>query len=164
MGLDMYLFLRKNEYHSGGRWNTEEERKKAKYPKELAEFEKDIEDRNFPSVSTDIDYQVGYWRKANAIHNWFVENCAEGVDNCRDVYVSQEDAEELLNTCNKVLADHSLAKGELPTQKGFFFGSTDYDEWYYEDVEYTKHILEKVLDFLNSDKGKNYRIIYCASW
>lgn len=159
----MYLYLRKSEYHCGGSWRTEEERKKAKYPKELAEFEEEIEKVNFPSKYVNADYQVGYWRKANAIHNWIVENCAEGVDNCRDVEVSREQAKNLLNLCNKVLADHSLAESELPTVKGFFFGSQEYDEWYFEDIEYTKHILEKVLSFLCQERH-DYSIIYCASW
>lgn len=162
MGLDMYLYLRKSEYHCGGSWHNEEEQKKAKYPKELAEFEKEIKEVNFPSVSIDKDYQVGYWRKANAIHSWFVENCADGIDNCQDIYVSQNKAQALLDKCNEVLANRSLAEKELPTQEGFFFGSQDYDEWYYQEIEYTKHILEKVLEFVKNNN--DYRIIYCASW
>ena len=163
MGLDMYLYLRKEEYHCGGKWCPEEERKKAKYPKELAEFEKEIKEVNFPSKCVYNDYQVGYWRKANAIHNWLVENCADGVDDCREVYVSRDKAKELLDLCNKVLADHSLAESELPTTKGFFFGSQEYDEWYFEDIEYTKHIMEKVLSFLCEERY-DYSLIYCASW
>lgn len=164
MGLDMYLYLRKSEYRSGGHWSKEEERKLAKYPKELESFEKEIEERNFPSVSVDTDYQIGYWRKANAIHNWIVEHCADGVDNCRDVYVSKAKLKELLNACNEVLANREVAKNKLPTQAGFFFGSLDYDDWYFEDLEYTKDLLTKVLDFLNANEDKGYQIVYCASW
>ena len=29
-----------------------------------------------------ITYPVGYWRKANAIHNFFVQNVGEEIDNC----------------------------------------------------------------------------------
>lgn len=163
MGLDMYLFLRKSEYHSGGSWRLEEEQKKAKYPNDLKDFEEEIKERNYPSVAIDTDYQIGYWRKANAIHNWFVENCADGVDNCQDVYVSKDKAQSLLDLCNKVLADHSLAESELPTQAGFFFGDLNYDEWYFEDLRYTKSLLEKVLSFLDKNKT-GYKIIYCASW
>jgi len=164
MGLDMYLCLRKREYHSGGAWRPEAEKKLAKYPKELEAFEEEIKQVNFPSVSIDTDYQIGYWRKANAIHKWFVEHCADGVDNCQDIYVSVQKAKDLLNACNEVIADHSLAKSELPTQDGFFFGSTKYDEYYYEDIVYTKEILEKVIAFVESEEGQHYRIIYHASW
>ena len=157
----MYLYLRK--YESCCNWSPDYESKKVDfYPQELAEFGKEVDDRNFMSKET--KYQVGYWRKANAIHSWFVENCAEGVDNCRDIYVSKKMAQKLLDNCNEVLADKSLAKDQLPTQSGFFFGSQDYDDWYFEEIAYTKHILEKVLAFLETDKGKEYGIVYCASW
>lgn len=164
MGLDMYLYLRKRNYYCGGDWRSDEDKKKAKYPKELAKFEKEIKKHNFPSVYETKEYQVGYWRKANAIHGWFVDKCADGVDDCRDIYVSREQAKDLLTLCDKVLVDHSKASEELPTQRGFFFGSQEYDEWYFGDIEYTQDILEKVLAFLETKEGKDYDIVYCASW
>ncbi|WP_136661817.1 hypothetical protein [Nitratireductor sp. XY-223] len=45
----------------------------------------------------------------------------------------------------KVIADPTLAKELLPTAEGFFFGSTDYDKWYVEDLKLTKSILEEAL-------------------
>ena len=30
-----------------------------------------------------IDEEVGYWRKANAIHKWFVDNVQDGNDDCK---------------------------------------------------------------------------------
>jgi hypothetical protein len=33
-----------------------------------------------------------------------------------------------------------LAAELLPTTSGFFFGSTDYDEWYYTDIQRTVDI------------------------
>ena len=160
----MYLYFRKSEYHSASSWRPQEEREKAKYPKELESFEKEIDQRNFTSVSIDTDYQIGYWRKANAIHQWIVDNCAEGVDNCQVVYVSREKIKQLLSACNEVLADNSVAKDALPTQSGFFFGSLEYDEWYFDDVKYTKELLEKVLAFLEKDESHTYNVVYCASW
>ena len=32
--------------------------------------------------------EVGYWRKANAIHGWFIRECADGVDECQEIPVS----------------------------------------------------------------------------
>ena len=34
-----------------------------------------------------VSIQVGYWRKVNAIHNWFIENLTDGEDNCQPIYV-----------------------------------------------------------------------------
>ena len=84
-------------------------------------------------------------RKANQIHRWFVENCQDGVDDCRDAYVSGETLKELLDVCKQVEADHSLAESLLPAASGFFFGGTDYDEWYYNDITNTIKIIEEAL-------------------
>jgi len=46
----------------------------------------------------------------------------------------------------------------LPTTEGFFFGGTDYDQYYLEDLEVTKKILEGVL---RDQTGDFY---YQASW
>ena len=137
MGLDMYLSLRKNEYKSSIRNDVEN-----LYPEELSSFENAIKKRNFVSIQTKTDYQIGYWRKANAIHNWFVNKCANGVDDCRPIILQDEEIEGLLKVINKVLDDHSLAPQLLPTQNGFFFGDTNYDAWYFNELEYTKDILE----------------------
>jgi hypothetical protein len=50
--------------------------------------------------------------------------------------------------------------GLLPTADGFFFGSTDYDEYYWSEIEETAKGLEKVLK-LDTDKWDFY---YRASW
>lgn len=160
MGLDMYLYLQK--YETCSKWNgTENYEKKFKsfYPKELTEFKVDIDKRNF--LSKETKYQVGYWRKANAIHEWFVRNCGDDIDECQEIYIGHDDLENLLNTCELVLKDHSKAKELLPTQEGFFFGSQDYDEWYFQDIEYTRDLLKKILD---SGLAKTYDVIYQASW
>ena len=30
-----------------------------------------------------IKYDAGYWRKANAVHGWFVNHVQRGVDDCK---------------------------------------------------------------------------------
>jgi hypothetical protein len=60
--------------------------------------------------------------------------------------------------CKKVTADNSLAELLLPSASGFFFGGTNYDEWYFEDVKNTISILE---DALQSKGGEIY---YSSSW
>lgn len=108
-----------------------------------------------------IEESVGYWRKANAIHNWFVENVQDGIDNCNDYYVSTGQLQELLDLCKKVKKIAKVKDGEheedriienveeieelLPTCEGCFFGTTNYDGWYMQDIDYTIDLLKKLL-------------------
>ena len=45
------------------------------------------------------DTEIIYWRKANAIHKWFVENVQEGVDDCGEYEVTVEQLTELRDLC-----------------------------------------------------------------
>ena len=137
--------------------------------------------------------QVAYWRKANAIHDWFVNNVQDGEDDCEyHDEVTKEILEELLDTCEKVLnaselVDGKIKNGEryengqwipcmedgkyienpsvakllLPTTEGFFFGGTDYDEWYYNKVEYTA---DKIREILETTDFETQMIYYVSSW
>ena len=67
---------------------------------------------NFNRVSY-IEEEVCYWRKANQIHNWFVENVQNGEDNCRSYYVDIEQLEELLNLCKQVKEKAIIKKGKI---------------------------------------------------
>lgn len=108
-----------------------------------------------------IAERVMQWRKANAIHKWFVDNCQDGVDECQTVYVSEEKLQELLDLCKRVKKNHALAGELLPTQSGYFFGDTAYDEWYWEDINYTIKNLTSVL----KEKNKNFDgFYYHSSW
>lgn len=137
--------------------------------------------------------QVGYWRKANQIHNWFVENIQDGVDDCNyHREVREEDLRELLDICQRVLdscklvdgqicngytyedgkripmmedgkcvKDPSVAEELLPSTSGFFFGSTDYDEYYIDDIKNTIDIITKILETTDFDTQMIY---YISSW
>lgn len=112
-----------------------------------------------------ITEEVAYWRKANHIHQWFVDNAQGGVDDCGEYYVSKKQLHELLDLVELVLRTEKTgsditAETQLPTQEGFFFGSNDYSEWYYEDLRATKEILENLLDEACPD-GEYY---YSSSW
>ena len=142
---------------------------------------------------TTIREKVGYWRKANQIHNWFVDNIQNGVDDC-DYHreVTEEDLLDLLDICQRVLDSCELVEGEicngyryengiripnveigkyvkdssvaeelLPSTSGFFFGSTDYDEWYVEDIKNTIDIINTVLETTDFDTQMLY---YVSSW
>lgn len=108
-----------------------------------------------------VEFRVGYWRKANAIHAWFVKNIQDGVDECQESWVAPEQLVELVDTCKKVLEKPKLASELLPPQSGFFFGGTDIDEWYMQDLKNTIAMLEKALSDPALKKGNFY---YQASW
>lgn len=137
MGLDMYL--RKHVY-IGGKFEHRNARG-------VVEIDLDVPEEHFkfdPKDISEIVLEVGYWRKANQIHKWFVDNCQNGVDECQLTYVPFEKLQELKGLCERALAenDHSL----LPTQGGFFFGSTEIDDYYWDDLRDTIKIIEPLKD------------------
>lgn len=111
---------------------------------------------NLSKVSEIVE-DCGYWRKANHIHKWFVDNVQDGEDNCAEYYVSKEKLKDLLKLCKDSLENKDMAQQLLPTSSGFFFGSTDYDEYYYQDIEDTIKIIEPLIE---SDGD----IYYHSSW
>lgn len=133
MGLDMFLYG--IEYHS--EYDDEEDN-----------------DKSYYVMTEEI-----YWRKANQIHRWFVENVQNGDDNCAMYYVDRSDLIELKSICEKVLEDKELANELLPTGRGFFFGSVEYDEWYFDDLEYT---VEKIDELMKNENYDFYK--YQSSW
>ena len=74
-----------------------------------------------------------YFRKVNFIFKYY-EDRGKMYDQYY-AFTDADDIDDLIDKCEQVLADHSLAHSLLPTQSGFFFGSTDYDEWYFSDVQ-----------------------------
>ena len=119
------------------------------------------------------------WRKANHIHKWFVDNVQNGNDDCDNYPVSIEQLQKLLDVINEILGtntkekilnslkdgfDKEKAEELLPTQSGFFFGSTDYDEYYLEDLKRTQKVLKTFLEGLNEAKIKDLKITYWSSW
>ena len=89
--------------------------------------------------------EIGYFRKVNFLIPFFENQLGCEIENLRKVKIDKEDAEELLKRCSAVLDDHSRAKELLPTQEGFFFGSTDYDDYYFEDVESVRDYVKDTL-------------------
>lgn len=102
---------------------------------------------------------LAYWRKFNALHSWFVQNVQNGMDDCKGYRVSKDTLTTLVELLKQALADKDCSK--LPTQCGFFFGSTDYDEEYWAKINSSVLELENIL---NTFDFKNDKLIYTASW
>jgi|TARA_Y100000310_G_scaffold305677_1_gene346100 hypothetical protein len=156
MGLDMYL---SKKYHIKN-WDFLE--KKDRHTITLTKGGK-------PSLIpadkiTDVITEVMTWRKANAIHNWFVNNVQEGVDDCHEYYVPKEKLTELLSIVNEIIKNHSKAPELLPTSEGFFFGDTSYDDYYFSDLEETQKILSVALLSEKNEQNFGGDFYYQSSW
>lgn len=141
MGLDMYLSARKYFWH------------KMEQPK--------VPDLPEGRRVTYVEAEAVTWRKANAIHSWFVENIQNGEDDCKTYFVSKETLLKLVETCEAILKREADPEETLPTENGFFFGSTEYDEWYYDNLKKTvSEIRQAFLDFPEDQ----WEFQYQSSW
>jgi hypothetical protein len=152
MGLDMYLTAKKylSEYAAGDE-------------KEVAETIGALPYQMFKAGMRvkEISFEAMYWRKANAIHKWFVDKCQDGVDQCQETYVDLTRLRELVDTCKIVLADNEKAGDLLPPAAGFFFGSTEVDEYYLGDLQSTVETLERIL---GTEGVEQFDFYYQSSW
>lgn len=169
MGLDMYLKATK---HFSGEDYKKEERDVFEKIVGLAGIVPSEQSKNAA-----VSVTIGYWRKANAIHAWFVRNVQNGTDDCGTYEVSRKQLEKLRESCSLVLSsvecvNDKVAAGEmtssgvttkltktgeqitnpnmvaskiLPTQEGFFFGKTDYDSDYLQDLRDTIEIVNRAI-------------------
>jgi hypothetical protein len=159
MGLDMYL---EKDHFIGG--NYSHRKVSGVINLKIGEGDRAKTIKLKPEQIGSIIEPVAYWRKCNAIHNFFVNKVQGGRDECQRSYVPMEVLNELKDICKKILhsnAEHggykteALAEKLLPPTAGFFFGSTSIDKWFFEDLEYTLDVLNKLED------GGYY---YQASW
>ena len=187
MGLDMSLYLKKHQYVSRLFNDTD---KPMQYPDDIVKFFPELGaacEENNGHIITNTYYEVGYWRKANHIHGWIIKNVANDVDEGQEILLTEKDCEELLWNCKAVLRANQnkpeneatiIASSLLPRCPGFFFGSQEYDEWYYKEIEDTIKVLQNTLDVIEENRMQfemttdvdvlktipSYEIIYQASW
>lgn len=125
--------------------------------------------KNFTTIGLDIYFtkkkskEIGYFRKVNFLVRYF-EDLGLDTTNQVPLQINKEDVEILLHRCNQVLEDHSRASELLPTMSGFFFGSTEYNEYYFEDVkmvrDYIKNTLIPEFNNLGEDEEITFGIWY----
>jgi hypothetical protein len=155
----MYLYAEK--YISA--WSHQDEAVKAAFRKVVEATGLDMKDLpQSHGPSGYIKFDVAYWRKANAIHRWFVHNVQSGEDKCEEHEVSRSQLQELVELCKKVKAEPSTASTLLPTQSGFFFGGTGYDSDYIADLDNTIIQIEGIL--ANPKFNQDWSFMYRSSW
>lgn len=81
MGLDMYLHKKKKGVNI------------------------DYENESYESWK---ERRVGYWRKANQIHKWFVDNVQDGNDDCGNYVVSKEQLIDLYKIVTRILKETKM--------------------------------------------------------
>ena len=116
-----------------------------------------------PVYIVEGDYEIAYWRKANQIRQWFVNHIKEfdPSDNGGYYRVTKELLIELINDCQTVVDNHSKADEVMPSSSGFFFGGTEYDEWYFDCLENT---ITKLLKVISETDWDNEIVFYTESW
>ena len=188
MGLDMYaarrLYVKQWDHQSPDE----------RYKVQIAHGDKPVSGIQSDRISS-VEEETMYWRKANHIHGWIVDNVQDGEDNCGTYHVDWDQLRALLVTCDhvikasklvdgmvdngtvydkehpkglvqrtagKVIEDATVAKAILPARQGFFFGSTEYDEDYLDEVVSTYDWAFRMLaDHKNGVPGDIY---YSSSW
>ena len=163
MGLDMYL--NKRTYVKQWDFQKDDERHEVTV-KKGGEPHPHIKTERISEVTE----QVGYWRKANQIHQWFVDNVQDGMDDCKEHMVERDQLKELLDICIKIKELYAKDKYEfeeyarehLPTSQGFFFGQYEYGDDYMYDINETIEILQVVYE--NNDGAWQHHFTYESSW
>ena len=104
-------------------------------------------DYDTPWSNYDIKFPIMYWRKSNQIHQWFVQNVQAGTDNCAEYSVGIDQLRLLSKTIEPALVSTAAASELLPTTEGFFFGSQEYDSYYFEDLKQTKEKIDSLIAY-----------------
>lgn len=182
MGLGQYMYRTKRDYDLEKEFSDGYDRCHKAFSKAVEAEGGSIYDhweRFYDYWPDDAVRQIWYGRKENAIHRWFVVNTQNGEDDCRYGIVpicKLRELRECLQSVLDVYHDPKLKElppeekfeklqeefeAKLPTQSGFFFGTTEYDRYYIEGVKELHGTLTKLLD----DPGlEKYDYYYHSSW
>lgn len=169
MGLDMYLnrvpkvssvselTVVNERLNNAYKWGGLQ--KAVKEIKEEKRYIYDIDCSFSPYSDTlETEIRVAYWRKFNALHRWFVENVQNGQDDCEVYIVTDEHLKSLKETLEKITQEN--ANDLFPIGSGFFFGSSEYDEDYFQDIEE----LKSTVNHLINQKLSDITYTYQSSW
>lgn len=100
-----------------------------------------------------------YGRKINFLQNRISEIIEHEVNNITFYEISLDDVKQIIEDCQFIKEHPDSAEDMLPTVEGFFFGSTEYGDLYFEDIDY---LLESLPVFIKGS-DENTRYIY-YSW
>ena len=162
MGLDITFYKAKRSKDNETKERLEEISLEEIRKTLATEYIKSIDERNSKVIkeleeekeNTNPWNKVAYFRKVNFLIPFFGYE-----ENCSNIEIDKYQVEDLIEACKEVLANHDNASFLLPTQAGLFFGSTDYDDLYFDDVQNVKEKFEEVLADFNMDE--DILIMHC---
>jgi len=112
-----------------------------------------------PNESNHVGNEIAYWRKANSVHSWFVKNFQERIDDCSfHKPLTKEMIVDLVHDCAK--EKENPTGTYLEPTSGFFFGSTEIDDWFIRDMQDTENQMTVLLN--SWDDTLDY--YYLSSW
>lgn len=157
----MYLIKKKKDANKSDLWNFDNELIYWRKANQIHKY--------FCDKGEEIEEQVSYKLKKEDLQelldicNKILKEVITGPGKVRNGAIYNQETQQLepILENGKVIINQDLCEELLPTQSGFYFGSTDYDEYYLEDIEYTKQKLEEIIDTINCEDEDIY---YLASW
>lgn len=153
MGLDSYLYRHTyvKNYHG--------DKKHKVTVLTNGEERKDIK----PERIAYIVEEVGYWRKFHELHQWFVNNCGDGEDNCKPIFVSNETIKDLINVLKNT--KRAFKKNRI-SDNVEVLTPIQYQEYFLRDVEDAIDFFKKLLkeEEKNNKDGFFGDFFYRASW
>lgn len=126
-------------------------------PDEIREMKSELDklDKRWDDAYKSLYSEAAYFRKVNFLLPYFGYE-----ENLSEIVISRCEVEELVDDCKRVLAAKDTDEAErvadelLPTEAGFFFGNTDYDNWYFEDVQKVADKFTEILDTFDFDENE----------
>ncbi|MDC9612889.1 hypothetical protein PSI19_03125 [Xenorhabdus khoisanae] len=107
-------------------------------------------------VNTKVE--VGYFRKVNFLFYW-IKNNVKSIENREPILIPQDVLKKLSSDLDKLIPAN--CQELFPTCNGFFFGSTEYDEYYWLDVESVRAWVKGILNDFDFD---NQNLYFWAWW
>lgn len=91
-------------------------------------------------------HYVGYFRKVNCVYRYFDDKLTD-----ETAWVTKDECEDIVKRCSAVLENPDLASELMPTRSGFFFGSTEYDKYYFSDLKDVRKQFKSFIKYFKTD-------------
>jgi hypothetical protein len=101
---------------------------------------------------TNVQLQIGYWRKHPDLHGYIIKHFSGGFDDCKPIELSSAELRQIAK---------AIRSGELPKTEGPFFGNS---EVYQASVDYDATVFERAADWIDSAPLYDHIVEYEGNW